>query len=189
MSEHPNNETFQGYLDDELTQLERQQVEAHLRICSTCEAELAQLRSLFHSIESLPSEPIATDLAPSVMAAVQPRASWLPSIAVGELLVAAAFTLVLVLWLGGGELQARLGGAVERLIAQFEVAAAGLWTSVGEFLSQVPDSPQLDFVQFGELMGSFLNSSSLLWAAGAIAFALLLLGNGLVLRTGKDSNV
>jgi Putative zinc-finger len=189
MSEHPNNETFQEYLDDELTQPEQRRVETHLRTCPTCEAELAQLRSLFHSIESIPSETLDAHLGPAVMAAVQPRASWLPSFAVGELVAAAALTLALLLWLGGAELQTRLGGAVQRLIGQLEVAAAGLSTSVGEFLSQVPDSPQLDFVQFGDLMGSFFGSSSLLWAAGAIAFAFLLLGNGLVLRTGKDSNV
>ena len=189
MSEHPNNETFQGYLDNELTQPERRQVEAHLRLCPTCEAELTQLRSLFHSIESIPSENLAADLVPGVMAAVQPRANWLPTIAVGELVAAAALTLALVLWLGGLELQTRLGAAVQRLIRQMELAAAGFSTNVSEFLTQIPESPQLEPIQFGELMGSFLNSSSLLWAAGAIAFALLLLGNGLVLRTGRDSNV
>ena len=188
MSEHPNKETFQGYLDDELTQLERRQVEAHLRICLTCEAELIQLRGLFHSIESIPSEPLEEDLVPGVMAAVQPRANWLPSVAVGELM-AAALTLALVLWLRGLELQARLGAAVQRLIGQLELAAAGFSTTVSEFLTQIPESPQLEPIHFGELMGSFLSSSSLLWVAGAIAFALLLLGNGLVLRTGKDSNV
>jgi anti-sigma factor RsiW len=101
MSEHPNNEIFQAYLDGELTQSEHDVVDAHLRVCPTCEAELSQLRSLFRSIESLPSERLATDLAPSVMAAIQPRASWLPSTAVGELVAATAFTLALVLWLGG----------------------------------------------------------------------------------------
>jgi len=189
MSEHPNNETFQGYLDDELTQPERHQVEAHLRICPTCKAELTQLRSLFHSIESIPSVTLDADLAPGVMAAVQPRANWLPSIAAGELVAAAALTLALVLWLGGVELQIRLGGAAQRLIGQLEVAAAGFSTTISDFLAQVPESPQLEFVQLGDLMGSTFGSSSLLWAAGAIAFALLLLGNGLVLRTGKDSNV
>ena len=189
MSKHPNNETFQGYLDDELTQPERRQVEAHLRICPTCEAELAQLSSLFHSIESIPSNTLEADLAPGVMAAVRPRANWLPSIAVGELVAAVALTLALVLWLGGVELQTRLGGAAQQFVGQLEIAAAGISTTVGELLSQVPESPQIDFVQFGDLMGSFFGSSSLLWAAGAIAFALLLLGNGLVLRTGKDSNV
>ncbi len=101
MSEHPNNETFQGYLDNELTQPERRQVEAHLRLCPTCEAELTQMRSLFHSIESIASENLAADLVPGVMAAVQPRANWLPTIAVGELVAAAALTHALVLWLGG----------------------------------------------------------------------------------------
>ena len=189
MNEHANNETFQGYLDDELTQPERRQVEAHLRICPTCEAELAQLRGLFHSIESIPSEPLDKDLVPGVMAAVQPRPNWLPSVAVGELVAAAALTLALVLWLGGLELQARLGAAVQRLIGQLELATAGFSTTVSEFLTQIPESPQLAPIHFGELMGSFLSSSSLLWVAGAIALALLLLGNGLVLRTGEDSNV
>jgi anti-sigma factor RsiW len=188
MSEHPNNETFQAYLDGELTQAEHGVVEAHLRVCPTCEAELTQLRSLFHSIESLPSEPLATDLAPGVMAAIQPQASWLPSIAVGELVAAATLTLALVLWLGGGELQARLDGAAQRMIGQLEVAAIGISTTTNDLLSQVPESPQLDFVQLGDLIGTLFGSPSLLWAVGAIAFALLLLGNGLVLSTGKDRN-
>jgi hypothetical protein len=189
MSEHPNNETFQGYLDDELAQSERREVEAHLRVCFTCEAELTQLRSLFHSIESLPPEPLATDLVPGVVAAIQPRGSWLPSMAVGELLAATALTLVLVLWLGGGELQARLDSAAERLIGQLENATVEVSTTVSDLLSQVPESPQLDFIQLEDVIGTLLGSPSLLWAVGAIAFALLLLGNGLVLRTGKDRNV
>ena len=189
MSEHPSNETFQAYLDSELTQSELGVVEAHLRVCPTCEAELTQLRSLFHSIESLPSEPLATDLAPGVMAAIQSRARWLPSIAVGELVAAAALTLALVLWLGGGELQARLNGAVQRLIGQLEIATIDISTSASELLSQVPESPELDFVQLGDLIGTVFGSPSLLWAVGAIAFAFLLLGNGLVLRTGKEKNV
>jgi hypothetical protein len=188
MSEHLNNETLQGYLDGELTQSEHGAVEVHLRICPTCEAELTQLRSLFHSIESLPSEPLATDLAPGVMAAIQPRASWLPSIAVGELVAAAALTLALVLWLGGVELQARLDGAAQRLIGQLEVATIDLSTSVSDLLGQVPEFPQLEFIQLDDLIGAFFGSPSLLWAVSAIAFALLLLGNGLVLSTGKDRN-
>ncbi|MEE9216350.1 MAG: zf-HC2 domain-containing protein [Anaerolineales bacterium] len=188
MSEHLNNETFHGYLDGELTQSERREVEAHLRVCPTCEAEMTQLRSLFHSIESLPSEPLAIDLVPGVMAAVQPRARWLPSFAVGELVAAAALTLALVLWLGGGELQARLDGAAQRLIGQLEVAAVGISAAATDFLTQVPDSPQLDFIQLGDLIGTLFGSPSLLWAVGAIALVLLMLGNGLVLRTGKERN-
>jgi hypothetical protein len=189
MSDHPNNETLQGYLDGELAQSERRELEAHLRVCATCEAELTQLRGLFHSIESLPSKPLATDLTPSVMAAIQPRGSWLPSIAVGELLAAAALTLVLVLWFGGGELQARLDSAARRLIAQLENVTVDVSTTFSDLLSQVPESPQLDFIQLEDVIGTLLGSPSFLWAVGAIAFALLLLGNGLVLSTGKDRNV
>lgn len=189
MSDHPKNETFQGYLDGELAQSERREIEAHLRVCPACEAELTQLRSLFQSIESLPSEPLATDLTSNVMSAVHPRARWLPSIAVGELVAAAALTLALVLWLGGAELQARLDGAAQRLIGQLEVAAVDISTTVGDLLSQVPESPQFDLIQLYDLIGTLFGSPSLLWAVGASAFALLLLGNGLVLRTGKDRNV
>jgi hypothetical protein len=164
-------------------------MEDHLRVCSICEAELTQLRSLFLSIESLPSEPLATDLIPSVLAAVQPSTKWLPSIVVGELAAAAALTLALVLWLGGGELQARLDGAAQRLIGHLENAAVDVSTSASDLLSQVPEFPQLDFNQLDDVIGAKLGSPSLLWAVGAIAFVLLLLGNGLVLRTGKDRNV
>jgi len=188
MSEHATNETLQEYLDGELTQPELGQVEAHLRVCPTCEAELAHLRSLFHSIESLPSEPLAIDLSPSVMAAIQSRTSWLPSIAVGELVAAAALSLALVLWLGSGELQARLDGAAQRLIGLLEVATSNISTTSRVLLSQVPESPQLDFIQLGDAIETLFGSPSLLWAVAAIAFALLLLSNGLVLRTGKDRN-
>ncbi|MFV1858851.1 MAG: anti-sigma factor [Anaerolineales bacterium] len=179
MSEHPIDETLQVYLDGELTQQEVRALEAHLQICPECAAELTRLRSLFLSIESLPSEPLATDLAPGVMAAVRPR---IPSLAFGELLAAAALTAGLVLWLGGAELQDRLAGAAERLIGQLEVAAAAISTNLNDLLNQAPDPPQLDVAGFGDLIGTVLVSPSILWAVAAAALALWLLGNGLVLR-------
>ena len=182
MSEHPSHESLQAYLDGELTQRERRDLEAHLQVCPDCAAELAQLRSLFQSIESLPSEPLAADLAPGVMAAVRPR---IPQLALGELLAAAALTAGLVLWLGGAELRDRLGGAAERLIARLEVATAGILSTFNDFLN---NGPQLDIAGLGDWVGTVLIPPSLWWAVAAAALALWLLGNGLVLRLGKDNN-
>ena len=189
MGEHRNTEAFQAYLDSELSDVERGELEAHVAACPSCESELDQLRSLFQSIESLPNEPLATDLIPGVMEALRPRSSWLPSIAVGELVAAAALTLALVLWLGGGELQARLDGASGRLIGQFESVAVELSNTANDLLSQVPESPQLNLIQVGDVVGTLFGSPALLWTVAAVASVLLLLGNGLVLRTRKDRNV
>jgi len=188
MREHPNDDTLQAYLDDELAKRERVGLETHLQACPECKADLARLRSLFSSIESLPSEALTTDLVSSVLAAIRPNANWLPSLALGELLAAAALTLVLVLWLGGVELQGRLAGAVQRLVGQLELATVGLSTTLNDLLVQVPDTPELSLFGLGGLVDNVLVSPSMLWIVGATAFALLLLGNGLVLRMGKDSN-
>ena len=183
MNKHPSDESLQSYLDGELSHQERRELEAHLQVCPECAAELAQLRSLFQSIESLPSEPLATDLAPGVMAAVRLR---IPSLALGELLAAAALTAGLVLWVGGGELQDRLGSAAQRMIAQLEVTSAGILSTLSDYLIQIPEAPQLDITGLGDMVETVLVSPPLLWAVGAAA--LWLLGNGLVLRIGKDNN-
>ncbi len=185
MSEHPSNGTLQAYLDEELSHQEGRELEAHLQVCPECAAELTQLRSLFQSIESLPSESLATDLAPAVLTAVRSR---IPSLALGELLAAAALTAGLVLWVGGGELQDRLGSAAQRWISQLDVAAAAISTIFNDLLNQVPASPQLDLTGLEDWVGTVLVSPSVLWAVAAAALASWLLGNGLVLRIGKDNN-
>lgn len=182
MSEHPNIETLHTYLDGELTQREARALEVHLRACSDCAAELTRQRSLFQSIESLPSEPLARNLASGVMAAIRPRPNWIRSLAFGESLAAASLTTALILWLGGAELQIRMGEAVQRIIGQLDAATGNMSTILNDLLSQLPDAPQLDIAGLGNLVGSALISPSILWAVGAAALALWLLGNGLVLR-------
>ena len=181
MSEHSNVETIYAYLDGELTQQEAFALEAHLRTCPECAGELEHQRSLFRSIESLPSVPLGTNLAPGVMAAIRPRRDWLQSLVLGELLAAASLTTALVLWLGGAELQLRLGDAAQRIVGQLGTASANMSTILSDLLSQRPAVPQHDLAELGELLGSALISPSILWL-GAAALALWLLGNGLVLR-------
>ena len=181
MSEHSNVETIYAYLDGELTQQEARALEAHLRTCPECAGELEHQRSHFRSIESLPSVPLGTNLAPGVMAAIRPRRDWLQSLALGELLAAGSLTIALILWLGGAELQLRLGDAARRIVGQLGAATENMSTILSDLLSQRPAMPQFDLAELGELIGSGLISPSILWV-GAAALALWLLGNGLVLR-------
>jgi len=182
MSEHPNLETLHTYLDGELTQREARALEGHMRACPDCAAELKRQRILFQSIENLPSEPLATNLVPGVMAAIQPRTDRIRSLAIGELLAAASLTSALILWLGGAELQLRLGDSLQRIVAQLEIATVNMSTILSGLLNQRPAMPQIDFAGLGDLLGSALISPSFLWAGGAAALVLWLLGNGLVLR-------
>ena len=185
MDKHPDNDTLQAYLDGELSLDDTRDMEAHLRSCARCEAELAQLNRLFQAIESVPSEPLKTDLAPEVVNDLRPR---LPTLAIGEFLLAAALTLVLVLGLGGSELQIRVGDAAQRLIGELESAGSSISQVFDGLVVPLPDTPQWDLAQIGDLVGSALVSPGLLWGVIAAALVLWLLGNGLVLRLGKDNN-
>jgi hypothetical protein len=50
-----------AYLDNELPAKERMQVEAHLRTCVACRAELAALRGIDARLQLLPVEPVSPD--------------------------------------------------------------------------------------------------------------------------------
>lgn len=74
MSDHPNEQTLNMYLDDELSADEREHVDAHLAGCDACRAEMQALQGLFTALEelALASDP-APDLVPGVLAHIRPR--------------------------------------------------------------------------------------------------------------------
>ena len=55
-------------------------------------------------------------------------------------------------------------------------------------MSLTGNAPQLELAGLEDVVASFLFAPSLWWVVGAAAFGLWLLGNGLVLRLGKDNN-
>jgi hypothetical protein len=74
-------EQLSEYLDDELTPVDRDAVEAHLRECAECAATLEDLRRVVHGAASLRDAPPAADLWPGIAARVAsgPRAAAPPA--------------------------------------------------------------------------------------------------------------
>jgi anti-sigma factor RsiW len=76
-----------AYLDDETPPELCREVEAHLRVCAACQAELAGLRRLDRALATLPA-PDPPDLAPRVLARVRPPARpWWRSVSLAASLV------------------------------------------------------------------------------------------------------
>ena len=64
-------EQLSDYLDDELTQSERLELDAHLETCRECRVTLDELRAVVARAAALPARPPATDLWPGI----EPRLS------------------------------------------------------------------------------------------------------------------
>ncbi len=61
MAERHVGEQLSGYIDGELTQQQRQQVERHCAVCAQCHADLQALRDLRERIAGAALSPIGTD--------------------------------------------------------------------------------------------------------------------------------
>lgn len=176
---HPDELTLHAYLDGELEADARVRLEAHLARCAACGARLAELETLFATIEALPDVPLERDLAPAVVAALEgeraaaaPRLRWLLAFQ-----VAAALALLFLAWPALGAWAAAVwpgGDALRHLAARGAEAlvAAG---ALGEFSGAVARAlpvPALSPAAWGVLLAG----AALLW----------LVGNGLLLRRPGD---
>ena len=65
---HISSDKLQAYLDQELDQVGRQDVDLHLGSCPFCREELSRLESVFARLESMPSLELEKDLSTSVLA-------------------------------------------------------------------------------------------------------------------------
>jgi anti-sigma factor RsiW len=91
-------EILDALLDEQLTPSERADARAHLVACADCRAELDARRQLFAALDALADDPLAVDLAPRVLAQIEPmpRAWWIAALIVAETVAAIA----LAVWLG-----------------------------------------------------------------------------------------
>ena len=94
---HPDIRLLHAYLDNALAPDERLQLQAHMRTCPACAAELTDLEALFTTIASLPEAQLSRDLTPAVFAEIRPHRLSLPDLrrASGIQLVLTAIIIIL----------------------------------------------------------------------------------------------
>jgi len=174
---HLNEETLNEYLDGALETVERAAAEAHLAACPQCAARLAELQTLFATLEALPAEPLTRDLSAAVEAALTASTAAPLSLPMRAVLLLQAFIAVIVLALSAPVLLANL--------PPFNPAQLGPtftlnWASLLEPLAQLWAQSQT----FVRSATSPLTEISLwMWGATLGSLAVLwLVGNGAVLR-------
>jgi anti-sigma factor RsiW len=95
------DERLNEYLDGELDEAARAEVEAWLAQSAAARTRLAELKGLFAALTAVTNIPLTTDLTPSVLAAmrrseVAPASWWLRFLPLAQL--AAAAVLVILFW-------------------------------------------------------------------------------------------
>jgi putative zinc finger protein len=78
------------YLDDELSDVERRSVEAHLAQCESCRVTLDELRAVVSAASRLPDSPPAQDLWPAIESRIG-LPLWLPALAGRQRVVTSPF--------------------------------------------------------------------------------------------------
>ena len=124
MINHPDESVLSTYLDGEAEPDQLAELEAHLQSCRSCTRDLERLRQLFSAIQRLPEEALTRDLAPAVLRALSPLPRWVPSLAIGELLVALGIAAAMVLGLGTREIVVGLSAVSGRVVTQFGAAGS-----------------------------------------------------------------
>lgn len=175
MPEHLSQDQIHALLDHELEPFELQALEAHLAACADCQGELAAAMSLFETIGGLPDERLAVDLAPGVLAAIQPAPHWLRSLAFGELLVALAVGIGLLLGVGGDTVSLRVTEAAQRIAPTLDAALQALVAAANNAVPD-PTSFQIDL------------GMPAVWSLVIAAMVAWALSNGLVLRRVSRSD-
>jgi anti-sigma factor RsiW len=95
---HLSTEILNAMFDQQLAPTARADAQTHLAACAECRAELAALERVAGTLASLTPEPLPADLAPRVLAQIEPtrRVWWMDALLVAETAVA----VVLMMWLG-----------------------------------------------------------------------------------------
>ncbi|MDD3580462.1 MAG: zf-HC2 domain-containing protein [Desulfobacca sp.] len=81
-------ELLSAYMDDELSEAQRELVQAHLGKCPVCRQELARLERLWQTLAALPEVAPPADLVERVLVQLPPRqAPWWRSLALAASLL------------------------------------------------------------------------------------------------------
>lgn len=95
---HPDESVLNEYLDGELAQDQRADLELHLARCPGCSERLEEILTLFLALDELPHLSLERDLAPGILAGIASARSWETKTSPAlRLVLAAQFSLALVL--------------------------------------------------------------------------------------------
>jgi anti-sigma factor RsiW len=166
---HLSFETLNAFLDQQLAPAARDDAQAHLAACAECRAELAALERVASALASLAPEPMPADLAPRVLAQIEPArpARWIAALIVAE----TAAAIALAVWLG------------ETLVPLFDLLP-DFGAEVLAFQQEVSDA--LNAITIEPLQEIATTEWLLL---GAAAVAVWLLTNWLLLQFPKQKEV
>ena len=185
---HSNDEQLNEYLEGFLSEASRIVLELHLETCDLCAARLEELRSFIQELEALPDLPLERDLAPSVLAAIQPAARTAPQMAVSltfRIVLLSQVVIALILFLFSWPIIAdRLPLSIaawfgEHASDQFmlqidswQSVLLALWENAGGFLNNIIASRNQLMLQSILFQASIfqivilLSAATLLWLAG-----------------------
>ena len=166
---HLTDEQMNLFLDEGLADAERTRAQAHLAECVECHAELEALTRIAQTLDALSDDPIPADLAPRVLAQIEPArpARWIAALIVAE----TAAAIALAVWLG------------ETLVPLFDLLP-DFGAEVLAFQQEVSDA--LNAITIEPLQEIATTEWLLL---GAAAVAVWLLTNWLLLQFPKQKEV
>jgi hypothetical protein len=179
---HIDDSLLNEYLDSALAPERRAEIAAHLAVCASCTARLANARALFAAIESLPDAPLERDLSGQVIAALRLRSNPLP-LAVRLAFAAQAVFAVVLAASAAATLSLSLAPADPFINSALEAFTQSAESLMVQWQALI-ESAQSAIASGWDSALAFLPASlEWTWGAGlAAVFLLWLAGNGVILR-------
>ncbi|MGQ0603669.1 MAG: anti-sigma factor family protein [Anaerolineales bacterium] len=185
---HLTDELLNEYLDQALPADGRSQVEAHLAGCAECVARLDSLRSLFATLEALPTVPLARDLSAGVLARLpqpepmlQPALNW---VVIAQAVATAVLLAIAAPIFTTNVLPADLTSLSQPLLQIGADLLAGLqaqWLSLLSTLAQWSSWPLAGARSLTTPLAG--TPAVLIGAITAMLVLLWIMGNGMLLRS------
>ncbi len=166
---HLNEITLTDYLDDALTPDQRKGVERHLAQCGDCAAQVAEFRALLTTLQDTPSLILERDLAPAVLAAIQPtpvpyyQGQELRRILLGEIALVVVLGIAVWQWLSPRFIEAQQ--VMQRWWVSLDVTL--VWVQFQQMWSTaIAPIHQIQLPTFSDVTGI----SALSWTTVAVVF-------------------
>jgi len=172
---HLDEYRLNAYLDGELDAAAQQAAAAHLAACAGCRAALAELQSVFFTLEAMTEVELTTDLSAPVLEAISPVAApWLRPFLLAQL--TAVIGMVIWLW---PTVQGWLAETTVLARASFTLPHVSFWQQALQWGTAVLQQTQ-------HIRPAIPLAANQWTALIVLAFALWLTGNQLLLKDNEQ---